>query len=67
MSSASSRAITSRASSSMPSRPSPSMPAPRSRARERDRLIALGAHHYLVFMADLCLNMDRKAAAFEHF
>jgi len=37
------------------------------RARERDRLIALGAHPYLVFMADLRLSMDRKPAAFEHF
>ena len=36
-------------------------------AGERDRLIALGAHPYLVFMADLRLNMDRKPAAFEHF
>jgi hypothetical protein len=37
------------------------------RASERDRLIALGAPPYLVFMADLRLNMDRKPAAFEHF
>jgi hypothetical protein len=37
------------------------------RAGERDRLIALGAHPYLVFMADLRLNMDREPAAFEHF
>ncbi len=37
------------------------------RAFERDPLIALGAHPYLVFMADLRLNMDRKPAAFEHF
>ena len=37
------------------------------RAGERDRLIALGAHPYLVFMADLGLSMDRKPAAFEHF
>lgn len=37
------------------------------RAGERDRLIALGAHPYLVFMADLRLGMDRKPAAFEHF
>ncbi len=36
-------------------------------AGERDRLIALGAHPYLVFMAELRLNMDRKPAAFEHF
>jgi hypothetical protein len=36
-------------------------------AGERDRLIALGAHPYLVFMADLRLNMERKPAEFEHF
>lgn len=33
----------------------------------RDPLIALGAHPYLVFMADLRLNMEREPAAFEHF
>jgi hypothetical protein len=37
------------------------------RAGERDRLIALGAHPYLVFMADLRLSMDGKPGAFEHF
>ena len=37
------------------------------RAFARDPLIALGAHPYLVFMADLRLNMERKPAAFEHF
>jgi hypothetical protein len=37
------------------------------RAFARDPLIALGAHPYLVFMADLRLKMDRKPAAFEHF
>ena len=37
------------------------------RTGERDRLIALGAHPYLVFMADLRLSMDRTPAAFEHF
>ena len=37
------------------------------RAGERDRLISLGAHPYLVFMADLRQSMDRKPAAFEHF
>jgi Aromatic-ring-opening dioxygenase LigAB, LigA subunit len=36
-------------------------------AGDRDPLIALGAHPYLLFMADLRLNMDRKPAAFEHF
>jgi len=37
------------------------------RAFNRDPLIALGAHPYLVFMADLRLNMEREPAAFEHF
>ena len=37
------------------------------RAFERDPLIALGAHPYLVFMADLRLKVERKPAAFEHF
>jgi Aromatic-ring-opening dioxygenase LigAB, LigA subunit len=36
-------------------------------AFERDPLIALGAHPYLVFMADLRLKMERKPATFEHF
>ena len=34
---------------------------------ERDVLIALGAHPYLVFMASLRMSMDGKPAAFEHF
>jgi len=34
---------------------------------ERDRLVALGAHPYLVFMADLRLKMERAPAAFEKF
>jgi hypothetical protein len=37
------------------------------RAFERDPLIALGAHPYLVFMADLRLKMERAPASFEHF
>ena len=37
------------------------------RGFERDPLIALGAHPYLVFMADLRLKMENKLAAFEHF
>lgn len=37
------------------------------RAFERDPLIALGAHPYLVFMADLRLNIDGKPAAFGRF
>jgi hypothetical protein len=37
------------------------------RAFARDPLIALGAHPYLVFMADLRLKMEDKPAAFEHF
>jgi aromatic-ring opening dioxygenase LigAB LigA subunit len=36
-------------------------------AFERDRLVALGAHPYLVFMADLRLKMERAPATFEHF
>jgi hypothetical protein len=36
-------------------------------AFDRDRLVALGAHPYLVFMADLRLKMDRAPAAFEKF
>jgi hypothetical protein len=36
-------------------------------AFDRDRLVALGAHPYLVFMADLRLKMDRAPAAFERF
>jgi hypothetical protein len=34
---------------------------------DRDRLVALGAHPYLVFMADLRLKMDTAPAAFERF
>ena len=34
-------------------------------ARDRDALVAAGAHPYLVFMADLRLRMDRSA--FEYF
>lgn len=37
------------------------------RSFERDRLVALGAHPYLVFMADLRLRMDRAPAAYEYF
>lgn len=37
------------------------------RAFDRDRLVALGAHPYLVFMADLRLKMERAPAAFERF
>lgn len=36
-------------------------------AFERDPLIALGAHPYLVFMARLRLDMARAPGAFEHF
>jgi hypothetical protein len=36
-------------------------------ASDRDRLVALGAHPYLVFMADLRLKMERAPAAFERF
>jgi hypothetical protein len=37
------------------------------RAFDRDRLVGLGAHPYLVFMADLRLKMERAPAAFERF
>ena len=37
------------------------------RTFDRDPLIALGAHPYLVFMADLRLKMDKAPGAFEHF
>ena len=36
-------------------------------AGDRDALVALGAHPYLVFMADLRLKMDGGTAAFEYF
>ena len=34
---------------------------------ERDRLIALGAHPYLVFMAGLRLKMESQPSSFEYF
>jgi len=34
---------------------------------DRDRLVACGAHPYLVFMAGLRLRMTREPAAFERF
>ncbi|MGH7335485.1 MAG: hypothetical protein ACREKS_22625 [Candidatus Rokuibacteriota bacterium] len=34
---------------------------------DRDRLVAYGAHPYLVFMAGLRLRMARVPAAFERF
>jgi Aromatic-ring-opening dioxygenase LigAB, LigA subunit len=37
------------------------------RSVDRDRLVGLGAHPYLVFMAELRLRMDRSPAAFEYF
>ena len=36
-------------------------------ARDRDALVARGAHPYLVFMADLRLRMDGATTTFEHF
>lgn len=36
-------------------------------AFNRDRLVALGAHPYLVFMAELRVKMDREPATFEYF
>jgi len=37
------------------------------RAGDRDRLVALGAHPYLVFMAQLRLRMVQEPQTFEHF
>ena len=37
------------------------------RALDRDRLIALGAHPYLVFMAGLRLKIEHQPASFEYF
>jgi hypothetical protein len=34
---------------------------------DRDRLVALGAHRYLVFMAGLRLQLAREPSAFEYF
>ena len=36
-------------------------------AADRDRLIALGAHPYLVFMAQVRLAMAREPGTFEYF
>ena len=36
-------------------------------ARDRDALVARGAHPYLVFMAELRLRMDGGTATFEYF
>jgi aromatic-ring opening dioxygenase LigAB LigA subunit len=36
-------------------------------SRNRDALVARGAHPYLVFMADLRLRMEGGAATFEYF
>jgi hypothetical protein len=36
-------------------------------AADRDRLIALGAHPYLVFMAQVRLSMARDPGTFEYF
>jgi len=37
------------------------------RAFDRDELVGMGAHPYLVFMADLRLRMDRMPGGFEYF
>ncbi|HET7340312.1 MAG TPA: hypothetical protein VFL90_02535 [Methylomirabilota bacterium] len=37
------------------------------KAFDRDRLVALGAHPYLVFMAQLRLGMDRAPGDYEYF
>ena len=34
---------------------------------DRDRLVGLGAHPYLVFMAQVRLSMDVKPETFEYF
>jgi hypothetical protein len=34
---------------------------------DRDRLVALGAHPYLVFMAQVRLRMEREPGTFEYF
>jgi hypothetical protein len=36
-------------------------------AADRDRLVALGAHPYLVFMAQVRLSMAREPGRFEYF
>jgi hypothetical protein len=36
-------------------------------AGDRDRLVALGAHPYLVFMAQLRVSMSREPGGFEYF
>jgi len=36
-------------------------------AGDRDRLVALGAHPYLVFMAQVRLSMAREPGTFEYF
>jgi hypothetical protein len=37
------------------------------RAFDRDRLVGLGAHPYLVFMAGLRLKIEGQPTAFEYF
>ncbi len=37
------------------------------RAGDRDALVGLGAHPYLVFMVELRLRMERGTASFEYF
>ncbi len=36
-------------------------------AQDRDRLVALGAHSYLVFMAQFRLRMEADPSTFEYF
>jgi hypothetical protein len=36
-------------------------------AADRDRLVALGAHPYLVFMAQVRISMTREPGTFEYF
>jgi aromatic-ring opening dioxygenase LigAB LigA subunit len=37
------------------------------KAFDRDRLVALGAHPYLVFMAQVRLDMERAPDTYEYF
>lgn len=37
------------------------------RSGDREKLVARGAHAYLIFMADLRLKADRGQTAYEYF
>ncbi len=36
-------------------------------ALDRDRLVSLGAHSFLIYLAELRLRMEREPAALEYF